>query len=99
MERTLKSEYAWLLIASQKLHFMGRWRMPWEIEAMKDVGCLRKAAGRWLPTCDPQISEWGNPSRAQHGLRRASHGNPKSKILNSKQSQNPKTQNFLNFEI
>ena len=36
--------------------------MPWEVEARKDVGCLRKAAGRWLPTFDPQISEWGNPA-------------------------------------
>ena len=43
--------------------FMGRWRMPWVAAATKDVGCLRKAAGRWLPTCDPQMSEWGNPTR------------------------------------
>ncbi len=41
----------------------GKWWMPWEIEAMKDVGWLRKASGRCLPTFDPGISEWGNPMR------------------------------------
>ena len=27
---------------------------------------LRKAAGRWQMTFDPQISEWGNPARKGH---------------------------------
>ena len=49
---------------------MGRWRMPWEAEAMKDVGCLRKALGRWLPTFDPEISEWGNLSASTALVRR-----------------------------
>ncbi len=35
--------------------------MPWDIEAMKDVAALRKATGRCVATCDPWISEWGNP--------------------------------------
>jgi len=30
----------WLLIASQDYSY-GGWWMPWEVEAMKDVGCLR----------------------------------------------------------
>ena len=36
--------------------------MPWDIKAMKDVGCLRKASVRWLPTFDPAMSEWENPA-------------------------------------
>ena len=31
--------------------------------AMKDVAKLRYASGRCLATFDPEISEWGNPSR------------------------------------
>ncbi len=31
--------------------------MPRDIEAMKDVACLRKASGRWLATFDPEVSE------------------------------------------
>jgi hypothetical protein len=32
---------SWLLIASQDGNFKGKWWMPWEIEAMKDVAWLR----------------------------------------------------------
>ena len=28
-------------------------------------GSLRKAAGSWQTSIDPQISEWGNPAQAQ----------------------------------
>jgi hypothetical protein len=50
-ERTLKTEngkhYNLLDFASQNLRgqvnkfFTGRWWMPWEVEVMKDVACLR----------------------------------------------------------
>ena len=29
-------------------------------------GSLRKAAGSWQTSNDPQISEWGNPAREGH---------------------------------
>ena len=29
-------------------------------------GSLRKAAGSWQTSIDPQISEWGNPARKGH---------------------------------
>ena len=29
-------------------------------------GSLRKAAGSWQTSFDPQISEWGNPARKGH---------------------------------
>ena len=29
---------------------------------------LRKAAGSWQTSIDPQISEWGNPAREGHSL-------------------------------
>ena len=29
-------------------------------------GSLRKAAGSWQTSTDPQISEWGNPARKGH---------------------------------
>lgn len=29
-------------------------------------GSLRKAAGSWQTSFDPQISEWGNPARMGH---------------------------------
>jgi len=29
-------------------------------------GSLRKAAGSWQTSIDPQISEWGNPAREGH---------------------------------
>jgi hypothetical protein len=29
---------------------------------------LRKAAGSWQTSCDPQISEWGNPARKGHRI-------------------------------
>ena len=29
-------------------------------------GSLRKAAGSWQTSLDPQMSEWGNPARKGH---------------------------------
>ncbi len=29
-------------------------------------GSLRKAAGSWQTSFDPQMSEWGNPARKGH---------------------------------
>jgi hypothetical protein len=29
-------------------------------------GSLRKAAGSWQTSIDPQMSEWGNPAREGH---------------------------------
>ena len=29
-------------------------------------GSLRKAAGSWQTSIDPQMSEWGNPARKGH---------------------------------
>ena len=26
-------------------------------------GSLRKASGSWQTSCDPEMSEWGNPAR------------------------------------
>ena len=31
-------------------------------------GSLRKAAGSWQTSFDPQMSEWGNPARKGHCL-------------------------------
>ena len=31
-------------------------------------GSLRKAAGSWQTSLDPQMSEWGNPARKGHFL-------------------------------
>ena len=31
-------------------------------------GSLRKAAGSWQTSIDPQMSEWGNPARKGHCL-------------------------------
>ena len=31
-------------------------------------GSLRKAAGSWQTSIDPQMSEWGNPAREGHSL-------------------------------
>ena len=31
-------------------------------------GSLRKAAGSWQTSIDPQMSEWGNPARKGHSL-------------------------------
>ena len=37
-----------------------RW-MAWHEEADEGRDSLRKVSGRWQITCDPRISEWGNP--------------------------------------
>ena len=39
-----------------------RW-MFWRQEAMKDVAWLRKSSGSCRASCDPEVSEWGNPAR------------------------------------
>ncbi len=39
------------------------WRMPRLKKAMKDVAWRRYVSGRCLATFDPEISEWGNPSK------------------------------------
>jgi len=37
---------------------------------MKDVAWRRYASGRCLATFDPEMSEWGNPSRRNVGTPR-----------------------------
>ena len=39
------------------------WWMPRLKKAMKDVAWRRYVSGRCLATFDPEISEWGNPSK------------------------------------
>ena len=48
--------------------FKGVWWMPWLEIAMKDVAWRRYASGRCLATFDPEMSEWGNPSRLREIL-------------------------------
>jgi hypothetical protein len=35
--------------------------MPWQLEAMKDVGACEKPGGVGTQTLYPRMSEWGNP--------------------------------------
>ncbi len=35
--------------------------MPWQLEAMKDVGACEKRGGVGKQTLYPTMSEWGNP--------------------------------------
>ena len=54
---------------------------------------LRKAPGRWQPTCDPEMSEWGNPPNISWvsvpeyiGYWRRTQGTETSKYLEEKKS-------------
>ena len=53
----------WTVIgSSDKVHVVDALAITGE----EGRGSLRKAAGSWQTSIDPQISEWGNPARKGH---------------------------------
>jgi len=48
--------------SSEKVHVVDALAITGE----EGRGSLRKAAGSWQTSIDPQISEWGNPAREGH---------------------------------
>jgi hypothetical protein len=64
--------YGWTLVcrgrtvigSSDKVHVVDALAITGE----EGRGSLRKAAGSWQTSIDPQISEWGNPARKGHSL-------------------------------
>ena len=66
--------------------------MPWQLEAMKDVGACDKARLAGKQAFDPRISEWGNPPDLSgilhwiHRCKRQTRGTETSKYPEEKKS-------------